>query len=140
MKRSRLILGIALAPLALPVAYMLLLLLFSGDPSRAAGHPQTFFLDFVAVACVCYAASYVLGVPVIVGLLLARRLTVLPCALLGSLLGAVAAALTYAHYREGGVEIGVAILLGGAASLLVAGVFCLVAGVPWRRDPAAAEA
>ncbi|MBT2118557.1 hypothetical protein KK141_20950 [Dyella sp. LX-66] len=133
MKRWRVVLGVALAPAVLPLAYALASLLFSGYVFDAPGHPDKFFLEIAAIAIVCYGASYLLGAPVVIGLLLARRLSVLPCVSLSALVGAVAAVLIYLHYREGGVESGLAALLGACAAVLVSSVFCALAGVPWRR-------
>lgn len=140
MKRWRVVLGVALAPAVLPLAYALASLLFSGYVFDAPGHSGKFFLDIAAIAIVCYATSYLLGAPVVIGLLLGRRLRLLPCVLLSALVGAVAAALIYMHYWSSGVETGFAAFLGACAALLVSAVFCALAGVPLRNRSTAAAA
>lgn len=140
MKRWRVVLGVALAPAVLPLAYALASLLFSGYVFDAPGHPDKFLLEIAAIAIVCYGASYLLGAPVVIGLVLARRLSFLPCVSLGALAGAGAAVLIYLHYREGGVESGLAALLGACAAMLVSSVFCALAGVPLRRGSIIAAA
>ena len=140
MTRSRVILGVALAPSALPLAYALLALLFSDYAFEAPGHLDKFLLGLLAIAIVCYGASYVLGAPVIAGLWLARRLTVLPCVALSVLAGAAGGAAACRYYLRESVETGLAALLGGAAALLVSLVFCAIAKVPLRRVPEAAVA
>ena len=140
MKRWRVVLGVALAPAVLPLAYALASLLFSGYVFDAPGHPDKFLLEIAAIAIVCYGASYLLGAPVVIGLVLARRLSFLPCVSLGALAGAGAAVLIYLHYREGGVESGLAALLGACAAMLVSSVFCALAGVPLRRRSIIASA
>jgi len=140
MKRSRVVLGVVLAPSALPLAYALFALLFSSYAIEAPEHLDQFLLGLLAMAIVCYAASYVLGAPVIACLLLARRLTCLPCIGLSILVGAAGGAAAYKYYLRDSGEIVVAALLGGCAALLVAAVFCAIAGVPWKSAPAGAAA
>lgn len=140
MKRTRVILGVVLAPSVLPLTYALLSLLFSGYAFEAPGHFDKFLLGVLAIAIACYGASYVLGVPVIAGLWLVRRLTVLPCVALSVLAGAVGGAAAYLYYMRESVETGLAALLGGCAALLVSSVFCAIAKVPLRRVPEAVAA
>lgn len=133
MKRSRMVLGAVTAPAVLPAAYTVLALWFSRYSFGAQGHMKMFLVDIFGFACICYVASYLLGAPVIAGLLAARRLTFLPCVALSALAGAAAAVAVYAVYRGSGSETVLIALLGGVAGLLVSLVFCAVAGVPWRR-------
>lgn len=132
MKRSRVVLGTVLAPSVLPVTYMVVSLLFSGYPFGAPGHLEKFFLGVSAIAVVSYAASYLLGVPLVACLLAARRLTFLRCVALAVVMGAAATVSFYA-YQESDPEYGFFALLGGAAALMVSSVFCVIVGAPFRK-------
>lgn len=133
MKRSRVVLGTVLAPAVLPVTYMVLSLLFSGYPFGAPGHLEKFFLGVSAIAVVSYAASYLLGAPLIACLLAARRLTFLLCVALAAVLGS-AATVAFFAYRGDDPEYGFFALLGGVAALMVSSVFCVIVGLPFHAE------
>lgn len=138
MKISRIVLGAVLAPSVLPASYMVLSLLFSGYPFGAPGHLGKFFLGVLAIAVISYAASYLLGMPLIACLLVARRLTFLLCVVLAGLTGSAATVAFYA-YRGDGPEYWVA-LFGGVAALMVSFVFCVIVGVPFHKAKKAGAA
>lgn len=131
MKRTRVVLGTVLAPAVLPATYMVLSLLFSGYRFGAPGHLEKFFLGVSAIAVVSYAASYLLGAPLIACLLAARRLTFLLCVALAAVIGSAATVAFYAY--RGDPEYGFFALLGGVAAAMVSSVFCVIVGLPFHK-------
>lgn len=120
-----------LAPCVIPLAYMFLRLWGGNHHATESGHVAGVPLDVAAVAGVGYAASYVLGGPLIAALLLARRLSFRLCVPLATLVGAVSMVVTFTLV-EGDPEYVPFAMVGGIAAFLVSSVFCKIAGVPFR--------
>jgi len=125
------------SPLSVPIVYMSAGFILWGDPDSSLGQIVTSMenaLPYVAV--IGYAISALLGGPLIVVLLAAKRLTFWWCTSLAAVLdGAGAFAFGCVFPGPDGDNAGNIdfLLTGAAVTSIVAGIFCVLGGVPFRR-------
>ena len=144
----RLALGFAVAPLVVPVAWVALVAALGELPDvsdPASVQCAGFAMDLAIAAGVGYGLTLLPGLPVVLGLRLAGLLSVPWTLAAGAIAGAAGAgafllALGRAVRRLD--LLGLVSACGFGVALVVAGIFCAVAGVPLRRPrlPAATPA
>ena len=135
LKTVRLLLGLALAPAAPPLVYLVLMQLFSGYVEISAHKLQHGILVLLAVS---YATNLPVGIPTVWLLSLRQRLDLLHCLAWAAFLG-LAGGLIFAYVvvRNPSVPFDPAVyVLGGGffciAALITAAAFGLIAGLPVR--------
>ncbi|WP_143171769.1 hypothetical protein [Rhizobacter sp. OV335] len=140
MRRPRLVLAALLAPMSAPLLYVLATFAWSGYPASGPGHAGKLVDEFLlALLPPSYFLSLCIGTPVVLVLQRIHRLTTWRCVLVAALIGAVLGLCTTFWFSgppgsHTPLSARLALsALGALAAMIIALVFCGIAGLPVMR-------